>query len=538
MTAGRLGIAAAILALTCISFFHFPGRTILQSDTQIYLPMMERLWDSSLFEKDAMATRPHVSFTAYDEAALALRWLTRASFEHVLAGQQFVYRMLGIAGIYLIAAAAGLAPWPAFLVTAIVSLGATISGPAVLTVEYEPVPRGFSLPFVLLSMGCCGWQKWNWSAGAAAIAFLFHPPTALVYCGLLLLVLLQSRRYRQAAILVAGPVLMAVLALIQRPTESAGLFTRLTPALEEMLKMRVSYDWVSLWIGKWWLHYTILALAAFIALRRLRKILPRELQFLFAGLLAAGVLSLPFSFLLLEQLKLYLAPQIQFARYVLFVTLTAVILGSIVAVRAVQQRRYAEGFVFFALVFAVPLEPRIEDLLRSAASNPLVLKHGLLALGLAVLACLAVYFSPRKSGATAVTLAAFLPFLVIPILGEVRNYAPLHHAELDELAAWARTSTPKNALFQFADSGSQLPPGVFRARALRALYADWKAGGQVNFQKAFGELWWERWKKVENPQPLEVYELLGIDYVVFQTPLPDAVPVYQNARYYVYDVRR
>jgi hypothetical protein len=108
---------------------------------------------------------------------------------------------------------------------------------------------------------------------------------------------------------------------------------------------------------------------------------------------------------------------------------------------------------------------------------------------------------------------------------------------LDDLARWARQNTPKDAVFQFAEAGRDLAPGVFRARATRALYVDWKAGGQVNFQKHFSDVWWQRWQKVEKPQTLDRYRELGIDYVVFNAGggVPTgAEAVYSNARYVVF----
>ena len=56
-------LALGILAVTLLTFFFFPGHTYLQSDTQIYIPLMERLWDPSLLGRDLMASRPHLAYT-------------------------------------------------------------------------------------------------------------------------------------------------------------------------------------------------------------------------------------------------------------------------------------------------------------------------------------------------------------------------------------------------------------------------------------------------------------------------------------------
>src|SRR3954468_20579992 len=94
-----LWCAIAIALLTAVSFWWFPGHTILQSDTQIYIPILQHLEDPSVLAKDAMAVRPHVAFTIFDEVALACRRLTHLSFEQILLGQQLLLRGLGILGL-------------------------------------------------------------------------------------------------------------------------------------------------------------------------------------------------------------------------------------------------------------------------------------------------------------------------------------------------------------------------------------------------------------------------------------------------------
>src|SRR5271170_6551347 len=99
----RLAIGAAIIALTLLSYFQFPGHTYLGSDTQIYVPMMEHIWDPSALTNDLVAPKPHLSFTLYDEITIALRWITRSSFQAVLTAQQLLFRALQILGVYLLA---------------------------------------------------------------------------------------------------------------------------------------------------------------------------------------------------------------------------------------------------------------------------------------------------------------------------------------------------------------------------------------------------------------------------------------------------
>jgi hypothetical protein len=139
----------------------------------------------------------------------------------------------------------------------------------------------------------------------------------------------------------------------------------------------------------------------------------------------------------------------------------------------------------------------------------------------------------------AALIAAVLPFVLIPTVGGIENYPPVHTRELDQLAEWARTETPRDAVFQFADAGRQLHPGIFRARATRALYADWKGGGQVNFLRSFAETWAARWRAAGKAKSLDDYRRLGIDYVVY--PAAKAPPggprVFSNALWVAYRLR-
>src|SRR5260370_38518927 len=148
----RVQVASAICVLPIVTYSQFPGHTYLQADTQIYVPMLEHIWDPSALPSDLIVQEPHVSFTLYDEIAQGLRKLTGLSFRQLLAGQQIFFRALGILGLYLIASSVGLSTAASLLVAAIVSLGATINGPAVLSFEYEPTPRGFAVGLVVLGI--------------------------------------------------------------------------------------------------------------------------------------------------------------------------------------------------------------------------------------------------------------------------------------------------------------------------------------------------------------------------------------------------
>jgi len=97
-------------------------------------------------------------------------------------------------------------------------------------------------------------------------------------------------------------------------------------------------------------------------------------------------------------------------------------------------------------------------------------------------------------------------------------------------------------MFLFPDLGRRPEPGVFRARASRAVYVCWKQGGQVNYFPKYAEIWWERWSQLLAPNhPALNYADLrrrGITHLVFtkEVPAEDLPPVYFSPAFRVYQL--
>ena len=131
-------------------------------------------------------------------------------------------------------------------------------------------------------------------------------------------------------------------------------------------------------------------------------------------------------------------------------------------------------------------------------------------------------------------------YFLIPTLGQVLNYPHLETSELRQLAGFARDHTPANAMFVFPEAGHALYPGIFRVRALRPVYVDWKSGGQVNYYRSLAYEWWNRWQQFHalngDPPDPATLRALGIDYVVMPADAkPLALqPVYHNGCFTVY----
>ncbi len=519
-------VAAGALGLALLTFFQFPGHTWLQQDTQIYAPILEHRYDPAVLANDPVAQHPHVAFTLYDEVAIGLRRATGLGFREVLEAQQVAARALGIWGLWMLAESLGLALGPAFAAAALCSLGASIAAPAVLTLEYEPSPRAIAVPLLFGAMGLAARGRWMAASLAGSAAFLYHPPSTLPFWPVFLVLAAWRRRWD----ILAPPVAAAALLLAAARIGGGGdtqFFARLKASEEYLQRLRAAYVWVSMWPAARILHELLLAVLAAGAWARIRAKTSKEASVLLLALAGIGLASMPVSWLLLDRMKWSLVPQIQPMRALLFVALAAQLLAAAAGLRA----RGLEAFAWFAVAFLIPVQ--------AVWTEPWNLRRTAVALALAGLCAAARDFRGWRWEPAAVLGA----FFVLPAAGGVVNYPNLHTPELAGLSAWARAATPRDSVFLFADAGRGLASGIFRAEALRAVYVDWKSGGQVNYLKGFGEEWWLRWRQTLargfRPDDWPRYSELGIGYVVLQRPAPDGMrkPVFTNSRYLVYRVQ-
>ncbi len=542
-----LFLSLGIALFTWLGFTYFPGHTYLQSDTQIYLPMLERIEDPGFLARDIVATRPHISYTIYDEATLSLRRITHWDFEKTLVVQQLITRAAAMLGVYLLATSVGAPPVFAFLIAAFMNLGASLLGPAILLVEYEPVPRGFAFGFVLLAWGLLSQRKILLAGMAGGLALLYHPPTAVPFWGMALLAFLFDREARKRwkpllLSFVIACLLLANLAQLQpNVVESQNLFGRLSERMVQLQHFRTRYCWVSLWAGRDIWHYLVICLCSFWAASRFWPQIKHEIRWFFIGLPLGGIFSVPFSYVLLEHFRLALVPQVQPARALLFTVATAQIASGIAAVKAATKKRLGESVAWFLLVVALPLNVRVLDLF--ALRDRLAWQTFVIWIGLAVLSTVLVFFCNRNWLRWLSLAVPTLALVALPIGARVQTYPKINKQPVAELALWAKQNTWGSSMFLFPDAGHQPFPGIFRALSERALYVDWKSGGQVNYFESFGEEWYPRFVQTMEGSfsagRLEDMLALPIDYYVLQREhaLAGTRPVFANNEYVVYDAQ-
>lgn len=536
--------AASLIALalvTALGYWYFPGHHYLQQDTQIWLPVLAHANDSSLFRQELIVTGAHIRLTLYDDITLTLVRTFGWSLESVLAAQQLFFRWTALCGVWLLARATGLSTAASVLAATICGMGGLIIGPAVLTVEYEPVPRGFAFGLTLLALGWVAHQRYLLSGFALGLAFAYHAPAVWPVLLVAAWAFWRAKKTARAAHRMAlwgFLAMVAVLAMSALFSESGPmnpLFARLSAGHAELQRMRAPYNWITLWGNPrvWIAQYATLAVLGALAFWRLGKALPVPVRPYLMALPAIGLLSIPLSYLLLEQAGLAIIPQVQIMRSLIFTLMVAVILMVLAGLRAAVQGHWWEAPLWLALAFFVPMAP--------VWTGKTFLVY-LVAAALALASALAVMGEKRRPQVAwaGMLLVCAGCFFAPTTVAKVRNYSPLGDADLTALVSWARQNTAKDDVFLFRDIGTRNEPGLFRARALRAVYVDWKGGGQVNYYESYANEWWRRWQKFMKP-PFTVDELpalreAGVRYLVFRKPVAglEREPVFQNAGYRVY----
>ncbi|MBI3694633.1 MAG: hypothetical protein HY238_07305, partial [Acidobacteria bacterium] len=528
--------------------------------------------------------RAHTAFTLYDELVRAARWVTGLPLEAALGVLHVVVRVTLLAGIFLITRAMGLSEGLALACAGVYALGGAVRGPSVLLVEYEPVPRAFALGPVALGIGFAAHRRYLAAGVAGAAAFLLHATTAAPFWAVYAVLLFVPDEPEEMKARLRGlmPLAAAALALKVAATLQAGvgepqaLLGRVDGAWEKLLRMRAAYVWVSEWPPVYFWQYGAMLAAASAAYWRLRHFIQPVLRFFVTGLVVLGVASLPLSYLLLEKLKWAMLPQIQPLRTILFLEMFTALLALVMAFElACKEQRPAAAGWWAAVALAVGVDPRLLFVLAPLAiawlssspwrwagvaaagviawSQPFgmalwkesyrgeLLVVLLLAAGMGTAASLLV--RRRVAGAAAVATVVAAAFFLIPGKARFHWSGQPRNPELGAVSDWARRQTDANAVFLFADAGRGIDPGIFRARAARALYVDWKGGGQSNFFHEFSRIWWFRWQEtIARPfqaEKLRRFRELGIDYVVLspKNRLADRPAAFENGKYSVYSLR-
>jgi hypothetical protein len=523
--------------LTGLGYFVFPGHSYLQEDTQIYVPMMERIYNPVLFSGDPMITRPYLALTAYDEIATALRNYAGLDFERGLKVQQIVFRACAAGGLLLIALRLGLGLPGAFFVAGAVILNAGALGIGIT--EPEPVARSFAMGLLLLGVGLATEGRFLEAGIAGALGFLIHPTTMAPFWGVAVFVVLRraARPILLVPLLPAAGVLLLLMHFQSGATESLDFFRSLDAF---QLGLQRQY-WASAFVSKWEVKRVLDCFLECVVVGagfwRLRDRLRPPVREWLWGLAGISILSIPFSWIVLDRLHWAMAGPWDPVRALVFITLLAAFVSAACGIFAAQKRIWWEAPVWFGIALALP----VKELLVTRFGNPWLI---VLVLGLVAASTAGGWFADRTRGLT-LAAAGILPFLAFPASGLVPPPRSADTPELRQLAAWAQATTDETAMFLFADDGLHGGSGPFRARALRSIYVDYEGRSLVNYYPQFSVEWAQRWRDVHEghwlvgPQDFPDLAERHIDFVVLRAEhaILTMQPEFSNSRYAVYRIR-
>lgn len=481
-------IFLGLASVTYLEFCYFPGHSYLEGESQIFVPVLERLDAPGFLSRDLLAVSPHLTYTLYDEITLFLHRFTRQSLESVLLAQLLLSRAAALSGIFLLILSTGFSAGYALFLSALINLGAALPGINELLIGREPVPHVLAFGFTLLALGFLANEKPLLAGLAGGIALIYHPPMASLFW-LLVLAFSFDRKLRRLVrpmlpVFVVFALLLANGAQLQPGvTEPQAFFSQISEQWSRLQHEQTPSVWVGNWAGKFIWFYLAFFVLGICAASRIWPRLNRQSRWLFVVLPTGGMLSVPLSAFFLGYLRWPLISQLQPARTLLFTVALASTAFAIAGLGAVQKGKRLEACLWFFAIAAVPL----------------------------------------------ITFAAF------------RAKERKEPTGVEELAAWAEANTWGSSMFLFPDAGRALYPGIFRARSVRAVYVDWNSRQLIKYFEKFALEWDKRWRETMDeaysPQHLQSFRTLPIDYYVLQQrhQLSGVVPVFSNNNFVVYD---
>jgi hypothetical protein len=542
------------LALLCLAFFAaawleftaFPGHSYLEAETQIYLPMLERVDAPGLLARDLVATNPTLSLTAYDEATLFLHEAGRQPFRRALLGQQFIFRLAALVGIFLLARATGLSHPFALIITVIVNLGATLAGPAVSLTEREPLPGAFAFGLILLAMGLMADEKPLLAGLAGGVGFLYDPVLALPFWGVMLVAFFVEGRLRRVIrptlpIFLVFVLLLANLAQLQPGAGGDPLLARVSPQLSVFQRTHTPYLFVGLWENGNVYQFLALFVFGLWAAARCWPLLNTCFRWLVLGTSLCGLLSIPLSYLLLDVNHFAWAARLQPARMLLFTAAASALVFGLAGMRAILLRSAWEAFAWFSLLFALPVSTGLFDFLR-VTNGPQLSQFAVAFALAALLTSLLLGFAFVSARIMALAAPALASIALTQVPGLRPPPIPFRES-IHKMAAWADGGTWGSSVFLFADAERADYPGVFRAESRHALWVDWKSAQGVAFSETAAARWQERWDRTMansfSPERLESFLASPIDYYVLrrQNQLASLPYVFVDRDFVVYDAQ-
>ncbi|MBV9267854.1 MAG: hypothetical protein JO061_16925, partial [Acidobacteriaceae bacterium] len=338
-------ILAAIAAITSFQFSVYPGHTYLHSDTQIAVPQLEHLESPGLLSRDLVATHPNLTYTIYDEATRFLSHAPGVDIRSALLIQQILFRALALSGVFLLARSMGLVYGWALAVAAVLNCIGLIPGPDVAVTELEAVPHAFAFGLVLCAIGFFAQEKPLLAGLMGGLALLYDARVAAPFWIVAVVAFCVDRRARPIVqpcltILLIFVLLLANIAQLQpAAADTRNLFERVPSPIAAVQRLRTPHLWISSWPAWQIILYMALTAIGLWAYRQIARTVPVTARWFCIGLLLLGILSVPASWLV-GRFELYLLPEVQPARCLLFTVAISGFFAVVAAVKLILHRSW------------------------------------------------------------------------------------------------------------------------------------------------------------------------------------------------------
>ena len=489
-------ILLGLLIVTWFEFQIYPGHTYLQGETQLLVPMLERLDTPGFLSRDLVAANPTFAYTVYDEITEALHVSTHLSFKQVLVGQQALFRFAAVLGMFLIARALRVSPWSAVLLSASVNAITHLSAPDSYVSSPEATPVSFAFSLVILAGGLMVNRNPLLSGLAGGLALIYNPMTGAAFWLVVLFASIADDSLRSFLRPVWPSLLIFLLILGNLVQWQAGLGagqelgSHMSDTLVRLTQFRTPWVWVSHWFARGILTYVFLMTIGLCALTTMWTELSRITKWITLGLVLSGLVWSGLAALLCAS-RLQVAVQMSPATNLSFTVAVSVILCGAASWHQAFKKRWLFSIAAMTFLVGAVLNAEVLSLLHAKTD----LAHDL-----------------ENSDA------------------------------VEQVAVWADQNTWGSSLFQFPDAGEHITPGTFRALSRRALWADWQSGRIADYSEQAGLSWWARWQNLQHPySPIRLKTMLPlpIDYYVLKTVhrLAGVKAVYANSEYVVYDAQ-
>src|SRR5215468_2552179 len=133
-TIKRSFLGLYFVLIIVLSYCCYPGASICEEDTQIYLPILLRAQDGSLLKNDLITRYPHTAFTLYDELVLFISRSFGSSLASGLTALQIISRCLLLASFFLVFTALEFPQEVALGLAGLMMMGGAIPGVQILIV--------------------------------------------------------------------------------------------------------------------------------------------------------------------------------------------------------------------------------------------------------------------------------------------------------------------------------------------------------------------------------------------------------------------